>query len=227
MSGKKIGYPLLCAVVTAAMLAGCGLFSGKNGNTSAVPAGFSQPSASSSAAVSDSVPETSSEGPVPSVPENSSQGPNEPSDSQPGQVLTIETDDKNFNEKFAANPIDEAYIAESNDAVSTLDMLKLSNQYSDIWKTEADHAYSELEKFMAADSGGKPQEYKAEQGKWLSDQKAALQKIANDAQAAGGSMAQVDAASQTMDYYRSRAAQLYRELYGYDEDYTYAYTEDS
>lgn len=34
-------------------------------------------------------------------------------------------------------------------------------------------------------------------------------------------MAQVDEASRVMDYYRSRAVELYEELYAIDPNYTY------
>jgi hypothetical protein len=225
MTRKKTWYPALCAVLIAAVLTGCGLFTGRDGGASAAPAGFHQSSSAVSSAVSSSDPGSSSEDPPSSSPAVSSQDPNRPSDSQPGQVLPIQTDDKGFNEKFAANPIDKKYITESNQAVSNIDMIKVSDKYRDIWKAEVDHAYAELEKSMMADSSGKPEQYRAEQEKWRSEQKAALQKIADDAQAAGGSMAQVDEASKVMDYYRSRAAQLYRELYGYDKNYSYAYKE--
>lgn len=225
MARRKAWCPALCAVVIAAVLAGCGLFSGKDGSVSAAPAGFHQSSSAASSAVLPTASEASSVDPAPSSSAVSSQDPNRPTDSQPGQVLPVETDDKGFNEKFAANPIDEKYIAESNKAVSNIDMIGVSDKYRDVWKAEADHAYAELEKHMMTDSSGKPAQYRAEQEKWRSDQKAALQKIADDAQAAGGSMARVDEASKVMDYYRSRAAQLYRELYGYDKDYAYAYAE--
>lgn len=224
MSKRKAWYPALCAALIAAVLAGCSLFSGKDGGSSAVPTGFNQSSAPVSSAVSPSDPASPGES-APSSPAVSSEDPNRPTDSQPGQVLTIETDDKGFDDKFAANPIDKDYIADSNKAVSSLEMIKVSNQYRDVWKAEVDHAYSELEKHMDLDSSDRPKKYRAEQEKWNSDQKASLQKIAGEAQAAGGSMAQVDEASQVMDYYRSRAAQLYRELYDYDKDYSYAYAE--
>lgn len=221
----KIRYPILCAALIASVLSGCALFAAKGGGESAAPAGFNGASSPASPAGVLSVPAASSAAPASSSPASAGRDPNQPSDSQPGQVLPIETDDKGFNKKFAANPIDKKYIAESNQAVSSIDMIRVSDKYRDVWKAEADHAYAELEKHMLTDSGDKPDKYRAEQEKWRSGQKAALQKISDDAQAAGGSMAQVDLASQVMDYYRGRAAQLYRELYGYDKNYGYAYKE--
>ena len=76
---------------------------------------------------------------------------------------------------------------------------------------------------MATDSSTKPQQLKAEQKQWLSGKSAALKKISSAAQAAGGSMAQVNEAGGIMDFYRSRAAQIYKELYSYDKDYSYEY----
>lgn len=146
-----------------------------------------------------------------------------PSESQPGPVLKITTDSVAFNQKFAANPIDKAYIKESNRAVSTVDMVNVSQKYAGLWQKEIGHAWKELSEKMKTDSGGQPAKLQAEQKKWENGKSAALKKISGDALASGGSMAEVNKASQEMDFYRNRAAQLYRELYRYQSNYSYAY----
>jgi uncharacterized protein YecT (DUF1311 family) len=206
---------LFVAVAAVAVLfSGCSLFSHKT-DSSAVPAA-SFPSASS-----ENHSQTgSSENPISShivTPAASAQ-------SQPGRVLSIETDSQKFNRKFAGNPIDKAYIRDSDKAVSTVDMVNVSQKYAKVWKKEISHAYGELTKKMIADSSGKPVKLKAEQQKWEKGKDAALKKISSDALSGGGSMAEVDEASKTMDFYRSRAAQLYRELYDYASNYSYAYS---
>lgn len=103
-----------------------------------------------------------------------------------------------------------------------MDMVNVSNHFASVWQKEISSAWEKLQRAMAADSSGKPAEYRAEQEKWESGKTAALRKISASAQAAGGSMAQVEEASQAMDFYRSRAAEIYRELYAYDPNYTYA-----
>jgi hypothetical protein len=146
-----------------------------------------------------------------------------PSESQPGPVLKITTDSAAFNQKFADNPLDKAYVKESNQAVSTVDMVNVSQKYAGLWQKEIDHAWKELLEKMKTDSSGQPAKLQAEQKKWEAGKSAALKKINSDALAAGGSMAEVNEASQVMDFYRNRAAQLYRELYQYESNYSYAY----
>jgi uncharacterized protein YecT (DUF1311 family) len=204
------------ALALAVLLPGCSLFH-KSQQTAAEPESSSSSPVSSQTA---SQPDPSGEDPA----SGHVVTPNEPADSEPGRVLTITTDSEAFNQKFADNPLDKAYIKESDQAVSTVDMVNVSQKYAKLWQKEIDHAWSGLSKKISADSSAKPQELKAEQQKWEDGKSAALKKITNDALSAGGSMAEVNAASQEMDFYRSRAAQLYRELYDYNKKYSYAYS---
>lgn len=220
MNNRKILSIALAAAVAFSALAGCG--KPKAGNESSAAPVSSQVTVSSEAQSSS---DPQSEAPVSSEP--AAVKGNEPTESQPGPVITIQTDDKEFDKKFADNPIDKAYIKASNNAVSNIDMVNVSNQYSAIWQKEVTHAYAELTKKMAADSSQKPKELRAEQEKWLSEKDAALKKISDAALAAGGSMAQVNQAGGIMDYFRSRAAQIYRELYAYDKNYSYEYKSGS
>lgn len=206
---RKLSIVLAAAIAFSA-LAGCG--QPKAGNVSSAPS-------SSQTAVSSQAPQSSapqSEAPVSS--ETVSAKGNEPAESQSGPVLSIETDDKEFNKKFKDNPIDKAYIKASNNAISSVQMVNISNEYSMIWASEVTSAYQKLEKLAAGDALNK---IKAEQTAWLNGKKDALNKISSDAQAAGGTMAQVNEAGGIMDYYRSRAAQVYKELYAYDKNYSY------
>lgn len=201
------------------LFAGCTLFQNtKPSNVS------SQTDSLSSVQSSSSVPQETSSKPGESSSSKPSSTVSQTEDSQPGPVLTIQTDDKEFNEKFKQNPIDKKYIEESNNAISNVDMVNISNNYAEIWQDEITHAYSELKEKMAVDSSDKPKKYQAEQENWEKNKTAALKKISDAALSEGGSMAQVNEASQIMDFYRSRAAQLYHELYGYDQKYTYAYS---
>lgn len=206
-------FSLFAAMCAAAVLfGGCSLFSGKNASSAVPAASFGSSSAQSSSGVSSQASSRAA-----SSSSELSSHPNQPTGSQPGPVLTITTDSEAFNEKFKGNPIDKAYIAESNKAISTVDMVNVSRKYTKVWQNEVDSAWSELQKYKYPEALG------AEQRKWEDGKAAALRKISEDAQSAGGSMAEVNAASQTMDFYRSRAAQLYRELYNYKKDFSYAY----
>lgn len=217
MKLKKASALLLAFVLCASVLAGCW-----NQPSKPVQA---QPAQSSSAAVSanSEVSSQASSVPAASGASSAASAGNEPAESQPGQVLEIQTDDKAFNTKFAANPIDKAYIKENNNAISNIDMVNVSNKYSEVWQKEIASAYAQLKKHMATDSSMKPKTLQKEQEDWENGKAAAMKKISEEAQAAGGSMAEVNAASKVMDYYRSRAAQLYKELYGYNKNFTYAF----
>lgn len=214
MKNRKIVHTVVVLLFVCAVLSGCG---GKKGTESTV----SSPVSSTSA----SVPSASSTQSAPESKAPSSSGAaeptgNPPTESQPGPVIIIKTDDEAFNKVFKDNPIDKAYIKESNAAFSNVEMIQLSDKYAEIWSKEVTSAYDKLTKTASGDALNK---IKAEQTAWVNGKTEALKKISDAAQAAGGTMAQVDASSGFMDYYRLRAAQLYKELYSYDKNYTYAY----
>lgn len=215
MKLNKMRVFLIVSALCASVLAGC-----QKPESKPVQA---QPAQSSSEAVSSTDSSQVSSAPAESETNVIPTG-NEPSESQPGPVLEIQTDDKAFDAKFAANPIDKAYIQESNKAISNIDMVNVSNKYSEIWQKEITHAYEELKKCMATDSSMKPKTLQKEQEDWEKGKAAAMKKINEEAQAAGGSMVEVNVASKTMDYYRDRAAQLYKEIYEYKKDFSFAYT---
>lgn len=217
MKMGKLLCMLIVLAISACVLSACG-DKKPGGESSAVPS-FSQAETSS---------QPSSQAPGEQSQSQSSASAadvtgNHPDDSQPGQVILIETDNKDFDELFKANPIDKVYIKDSNNAFSNVEMIELSDKYAEIWNKEVTHAYSELEKYMKLDSSLKPESLRAEQEKWLAGKTEALKKISDTAQAAGGTMAQVDASSSVMDFYRSRAAQLYKELYVYNKNYSYEF----
>lgn len=218
---KRTLLVLLLAAFAAAAVSGC---SKQDSSPSAVPAGGVVTASSASSQQASSQEESSA---AASSQQTSSEPVlSEPASSQNGPVIDIQTDNKEFDAKFKQNPIDKSYITESAAAVSNIDMVNVSNKYAAAWQKEIGHAWSELEKYMKTDSSTRPAALKTEQQKWEGGRTAALQKIASDAQSAGGTMAQVDASSKTMDFYRSRANQLYRELYQYDKNYAYAWKSD-
>lgn len=221
MKPFQLSRVLACACAAAFLLGGCALFRAEDkSSSSAVPA-----ASFGSSAVSQENAGSSSEAESALSSAASSQAMSEPASSEPGPVITIQTDSEAFNAKFKDNPIDKAYIAASNKAVSTVDMVNVSQDYTKIWQKEVDHAWSKLKFRAYADNNSvHSQAIMDEQQKWESGKDAALKKIGKDAAAAGGSMAQVNEASQVMDFYRSRAAQLYRELYDYNKDFDYAYS---
>lgn len=209
---NKIFALLLAAAVCLAALAGC-----TGEQTPEETQSSSAPSSSSSTEESAPVPSTPDEK-EPSSVTTPVDPPSEPPESSPGQVLPVETDDKGFDEKFKENPIDKAYIQDNNKAISNKDMVEVSEKYAGIWREEVAAVYDTL---MEKVSDDRKETLKKEQQAWSDGTEAALEKFRADAQAVGGSMAQVDEASRVMDYYRSRAAVLYKELYSIDHSFTY------
>ena len=214
---NKIFPALLAAAVLLAALAGCTGDKSPDNTQSSSAAPPSSPSSEGSSAPGSSAPN----GGTPSSQASSVEPAPEPPESSPGQVLPVETDDKAFDEKFKENPIDKAYIQDNNAAISNKDMVAVSEKYAGIWREEAAYAYETL---LGKVSDDRKDTLKAEQKTWSDGTEAALQAFHDDAQAVGGSMAQVDEASRVMDYYRSRATTLYKEYYSIDKNYPYHFT---
>ena len=199
-------------------MAGCTQQVAESGGTSSAGSQISSSSAVvSSQAVSSlpSEPESSQEE-TSSLPEiNASSG--EVDESHP-TVVRPPLDEAAFEEKFLQNPIDTAYQGEMDLAMSNVDMIDTANKYKDIWLSEIDAAYKYLLDLTSGDEKGA---YKLDQQNWLDQSAADLQEIR---EAAGsGSMASVTVATNTMEYYRSRAKALYAEVYRYDPGYSYAF----
>ena len=201
---------VLCA---ALLLPGCG-------KTDCPATASSGVTSSSALAVSSEAPSSQAASSEQSVSEETRQGD---VSSQGGIEKTISTDSKEFNEKFKKNPIDASYVSDIKKAFSNLDTAKVSDKYAGLWEKDIIHAYAALKKDLSADAA-KWKPIEADQKSWESGKDAALKKIGDDAMEQGGTLARVQASSDAMEYYRSRAAKLYRQLYDYDKNYTYAFT---
>lgn len=198
----------LAAVITAFLLLTSSLFGCQLGQQEE----SSMPSEMPSSSVSE--PESSV---VSSQPESSV------AESSVNEVVdTITTDNEEFNKLFAENPLDAAYKRESGENYSAVDMEQTATKFAGLWQAEIDSAYKKLLEFS---SGTEKDQYKAEQEKWIAETPNALEKILEEAQEEGGSMANVTAAGNTMEYYRARAAQIYRALYNYDKEFQFEYSE--
>lgn len=123
-----------------------------------------------------------------------------------------------FAQKWAKNPLDAAYDAASGSAETTQAMTELANRYAVQWESAVVDAYQKLRKASGDDAA-----LKAEQEAWASGKEAALQQI-RDSQAGNGTAGSLAAAAATLDFYRSRARQLYQELFQYDPDFTFDQT---
>lgn len=136
-------------------------------------------------------------------------------------VIPIETDSPEFDAKFKENPIDAAYVAESANLVSTIEIVEACERYAALWEKEIDVG---MEKLLSLATDDREQ-YKKEQEDWETGREANLKALAE--QAGEGSLGQIEAAGSRMDFFRARANAVLRELYSYDPDFTYAYDSDN
>ncbi len=203
------------AILTSLLLACCLLLAscGDREASSAAASSAAQDTASSQA-ISPPEAVSGTESAAPDTGEDL----NNPDEGESGSVvIPIETDSPEFDAKFRENPLDAAYVEESAEAVSTLDMVAVCEKYAALWETEIEVGMEKLLSLATDDR----ELYEKEQEDWETGLDAALKALGE--QAGGGSMAQVEAAGSRMDYFRTRANAVLRALYSYDPDFTYAY----
>lgn len=131
--------------------------------------------------------------------------------------------EEEFEAYFEQNPIDKAHAEAQTTAYSNADIVKVENQFSEIWQQEIDRCY---EKLLTTASKEDQAAIEQAQTKWSAEKQSKLDKISQDAQQNGGTMANVQVATNTMNFYRDRAKELYRSLYNYDQAYGYVYQAD-
>jgi len=221
MKRKKIASALVAFIVFASTLTGCNIF-GKGGAESSTPSSSSSELSSGSSSDSSVAPQSSEQPESSSKASSAASSANQvkTSSTTDQQVFPIETNNKAFDALFKKNPIDAAYISNSGSAYSNVAMTQLNEKYQKFWQTEIDSAYK---KALAAANPTDKASFKAEQEQWVNNTPAALKKISKDVLAAGGTSPQVEVSGKIMEYYRTRAAQVYKELYGYDKNYTYEF----
>lgn len=206
----------LALLVVVALLFGC---KSKEAPTSSAGSSSSSAPSSSSSKVesSSSEPEASSS----SSSEAESSSSNTYSSVEPAHSEPPASNNATFNEVFAQNPIDKAYKEDSKDAVSTQEMVELADRYAQIWSYEINYAYDKL---MGHLSTSEQQSLQKEQDNWYNGLESAIEKIYSDAVAEStGTIAQLTASSNILEYYKSRAVDLYLRLFEYEPELTYYY----
>lgn len=124
-------------------------------------------------------------------------------------------------ESFSKNPIDLAYQEASSNAMSTMDMLEVEGQYTEVWKKEVESAYQKLLDAAPADQQAAIEK---EQNTWSMDLPSQISQITDSDQNNAGTMASVNTAVAVRKLYRDRARELYESLYQYNPNFTYLYT---
>ncbi len=228
------GVPLFLAVLMLCFsLWGC---AGGNGSTSSGEGMLSSQSSqdtqdseafeasslvSSEAAPSSSLPESESGISSESEPSDFSGEGGDSSGNGNAQSSGSPASDSNaFEEKFAQNPLDAAYREASMASVSNKEMAELAETYAGYWEEEVNDGFERLLALSGNDG-----EIESSQDQWLSRRDQAMRDIAEEAAAAGGSMAAVEEATLRMEYYRTRAKEIYGQLYGYDPNFQFRFSQ--
>jgi PBP1b-binding outer membrane lipoprotein LpoB len=218
---KKAVQVVGAALCAALLLAGC---SNVTLPTVAGDSASSQTSSEKKTVVSQSPSSAAdSKAAASSQAEVSSENANDRGSGDEGPVNTISTDSEAFNKKFKNNPIDERYASEMSTLITTTDIVELTGKFTSLWNKEITHAMEELKAKLETTDAEKWSKIQADQKKWEDGKAAAIEEIGKSVQT-GGSVARVTTATKVMEYYRARAAALYRILYDYEPDFTYAYT---
>ncbi len=221
MKCKRFLILTICAAVLCGGIAACGEESASSmvsslGSSASAASG---PSLAASAAESAAESQTETAASSQTPPVSASQAEtNEGGAITPGPASQASSPETAFDQKWAENPLDAAYEKDSEEADSMQEMISLANTYAVQWQSAMIDAYKKL--FAA--SGNDPAVEQAQQT-WEDEAAAFLQDLSASAQT--GTSGALSAATQKMEFYRSRAKALYEQLYAYDPDFTYDQTE--
>lgn len=206
---------LVSSLCVACIAAGCGNKSTAQNSSSA------QIASSESAVSSQTVSAKSSEAASSKVPSVASKAESTVSKTHgieaapESKVSSALTKDERFNKKWAANPIAAAMQKEMDAADTNKKIVDMYSKYAQKWQNEIAATYDRLMTVSGNDAA-----LKNEQTTWVNGKEAALQKVKNSV-ASEGTGAAIGVASKVMQFYQSRAQQLYFELYKYDPNFSF------
>lgn len=217
MKCKRFLILTICAAVLCGGIAACGEESASSTVSSLGSSASAASGPSLAASAAESQTETAASSQTPPVSASQAET-NEGGAITPGPASQASSPETAFDQKWAENPLDAAYEKDSEEADSMQEMISLANTYAVQWQSAMIDAYKKL--FAA--SGNDPAVEQAQQT-WEDKAAAFLQDLSASAQT--GTSGALSAATQKMEFYRSRAKALYEQLYAYDPDFTYDQTE--
>ncbi len=121
------------------------------------------------------------------------------------------TSDEKFNELFAENSIDAAYLEECKELETVSDMRIIAMKYAGIWQEEANEAYDTLHELLE-DKPDEQAKLEASQKSWLSTLGEVEESFREESDE-DGTYGLLAADSAIMNYYKGRAAVLYQQVY--------------
>jgi uncharacterized protein YecT (DUF1311 family) len=200
--------------IAAAILTILSVFSGCSKSPSYSVVSSEDPSSSeTSSIVSSQASSSEIDASVSSAPTHSS----ETSSPEDSFLPKIDTENDDFDAKFAENVLDRAYEEEIKSAYTTTDWVMIATKYAEQWQSEIDNAYKCL--LVAVDDTAS---VKADQAKWQAETDAKISELKSQADENGGSLVRFNVSNEIMLLYRSRAAELYEQLYAYDPDFSFS-----
>jgi len=214
---KRFLILTICAAILCGGIAACGEESASSTVSSLGSSASAASGPSLAASAAESQTETAASSQTPPVSASQAET-NEGGAITPGPASQASSPETAFDQKWAENPLDAAYEKDSEEADSMQEMISLANTYAVQWQSAMIDAYKKL--FAA--SGNDPAVEQAQQT-WEDEAAAFLQDLSASAQT--GTSGALSAATQKMEFYRSRAKALYEQLYAYDPDFTYDQTE--
>ena len=217
MKCKRFLILTICAAILCGGIAACGEESASSTVSSLGSSASAGSGPSLAASAAESQTETAVSSQTPPAPASQAET-NEGGAITPGPASQASSPETAFDQKWAENPLDAAYEKDSEEADSMQEMISLANTYAVQWQSAMIDAYKKL--FAA--SGNDPAVEQAQQT-WEDEAAAFLQDLSASAQT--GTSGALSAATQKMEFYRSRAKALYEQLYAYDPDFTYDQTE--
>ena len=121
------------------------------------------------------------------------------------------TDDAAFNELFAANELDAAYMTESKELTNVADMRNLAITYGEKWREEVDNAYNQLFDLLS-DNSAEQDKLITSQQQWVASIEETESSFRTEAESEG-TYGLLAADTAMMNYFKSRAAVLYHQIY--------------
>ncbi len=126
-------------------------------------------------------------------------------------TATVFTDDEDFNRLFAENRLNKEYNEEMKLPETVADMRVVTEDFCRRWQSEAENAYDKLYKALE-DMPAEQEKLAQSQEQWRSELEETEQSFIMEA-SGNGTYGMLAADSAMMNYYKSRAAVLYHQIY--------------
>ena len=130
----------------------------------------------------------------------------------------VQRSDAEFEAYYINNPISKIIESDYHWGGSTQDMAEAEISAADIWKDEIYWAYDNL---IELASGVKKNQIKNDKKSYIESNESDVKKLLDEYEPVGGSIDRIARAAIIKNYYSSKAKLIYRELYNYNDSFSY------